>query len=301
MAALMADGTARWYPALEVTWPASPTEIDRELLLAAVDDDMPTALEETPTGARVFFPSAAARDRAASRIAGVLPVACSPIEVSDERWAERSQESLQPVRVGDFVIDTKPGLIPGFTSTRYHTRFLVIRPSMGFGTGHHASTRLCLQLLQVAGGPGSSDPGGPLSGLSVLDVGTGSGILAIAAAMLGAASVRAIDNDADAIQSARDNLALNGVERSVALRHGDLARLADDEPASLVTANLTGAHLIASASVLSGLAAPDGRLILGGVQSDEEPDVRRAFAALGWNAASRAEEEGWIGLILQRR
>jgi ribosomal protein L11 methyltransferase len=277
---------ARLYPALEVVWPACPTDLDRELLLAAVDDELPTAVEETTRGARVFFASAAARGRAAGRIASALPVSCTPVEVSDERWAERSQEALPPVRVGDFVIVTKPGVIPGFTATR----LLVIRPSMGFGTGHHASTRLCLQLLQQV----------PLNGASVLDIGTGSGILAIAAAMLGAASVRAIDNDADAIQSAGENLALNGVDRSIALRHCDLSGLSGDSPADLVTANLTGAHLIASAPRLDALVSSVGRLLLGGLQRHEEQDVCQAFAAQRWATASRAEEDGWVGLILGR-
>ena len=200
----MAD--ARAYPALEASWSAPPSESDRDLLLATVDDDEPTAVEETPNGARVFFSSGEARDRAAVRVARTLPVTCTSIAVSDECWAERSQSALPPVRVGNLLVTTS-GVTPE-VDTRGR---IVIRPSMGFGTGHHASTRLCLRLLQNI----------PLNGATTLDIGTGSAILAIAAIKLGAASVRAIDNDPDAIQSARENLELNGVaacHRGPALR-----------------------------------------------------------------------------------
>jgi ribosomal protein L11 methyltransferase len=298
---LMEDG--RQFPALEVTWPDRPTDFDRELLLAALDDHAPTAVEETPLGARVFFSSAAARDRAAVSVATTLPVGCAPIEVPDDRWAERSQASLEPVQVGRLLItpaEPEGSALHSQGSALHATGSLlepsgqltiVIRPSMGFGTGHHASTRLCLSLLQRI----------PLDGKSVLDVGTGSGVLAIAALKLGAAPVRAIDMDVDAIQSARENLDLNDVAGSIEILHCDLADFAPVDPADLITANLTGSHLVTAALRIDAYAAASrGRLILGGLQIDEEPDVRRAFDRLGWALEARADEDGWVGLLLYR-
>ena len=171
------------YPALDVR-ADSP-----DLLLALVDDYGPTAIEERGAAVRVFFPSPADRDAAQRALADRFDLAS--IDIPDEDWARRSQESLGPITVGRITVFPNPeSRIPN-----PDTLAIVIAPSMGFGTGHHATTRLCLAALQEL----------DLNGASVFDVGTGSGILAIAAALLGAGRVHAIDHDADAVQSAEEN------------------------------------------------------------------------------------------------
>jgi ribosomal protein L11 methyltransferase len=155
---------------------------------------------------------------------------------------------------------------------------------MGFGTGHHATTRLCLAALQQL----------DVAGRTVIDVGTGSGVLAIAASLLGAASVSAFDDDADAIASARENVYLNARAR-VDLAVADL-RSGSRAPCDVVLANLTGGLLIAGASELRRLTKAGGRLILSGFMSTEEIDVVRAFAPLG--VEHRAEEEEWVCVTL---
>ena len=125
---------------------------------------------------------------------------------------------------------------------------IVIEPSRGFGTGHHQSTRLCLVLLQNRN----------LSGPRVMDVGTGSGVLAIAAAKLGAAFVAAIDNDPDAVENARENIAVNGVEKIVEAHVDDLTTTTV-AAADLVTANLTGTLLAQHATTCRASSARPGR------------------------------------------
>ncbi|MGE0451697.1 MAG: 50S ribosomal protein L11 methyltransferase, partial [Vicinamibacterales bacterium] len=162
---------------------------------------------------------------------------------------------------------------------------LVIAPSMGFGTGHHATTRLCLAALQTI----------PLEGRQVLDVGTGSGVLAIAARMLGAADVLGIDVDPDAIVSARENLELNPSVTRVGF---DVADLQDHDlhGSDVVLANLTGATLVQHARTLSSQVKRGGVLIVSGLLDEERDSVLDAFGeySLFWSQS----ETGWTGLAL---
>jgi ribosomal protein L11 methyltransferase len=160
-------------------------------------------------------------------------------------------------------------------------RVIVIEPSTGFGTGHHATTRLCLRALQEVG----------VQRKQVLDVGTGSGVLAIAAAKLGASSVSGVDNDPDAIAAARDNVNRNGVDvdlRVVDLEKTDLGR------ADVVLANLTGATLRRNAKTLAS-SARAGVLIVSGLLQEEEAAVAGAFAPYALRVQP-ALEDGWIAL-----
>ncbi|MFN7980744.1 MAG: 50S ribosomal protein L11 methyltransferase [Vicinamibacterales bacterium] len=155
---------------------------------------------------------------------------------------------------------------------------------MGFGTGHHVTTRLCLQALQTLN----------LAGATVLDVGTGSGVLAIAAALLGARSARGIDFDDDAITSARENLDLNPGASNVTFQTIDV-RDAPVEPADVVLANLTGGSIVQSAAMLRAAVAPGGSLILSGVQTHEEDEVLAAFAPA--TPAWVHKDLGWVGIM----
>jgi ribosomal protein L11 methyltransferase len=156
---------------------------------------------------------------------------------------------------------------------------------MGFGTGHHATTRLCIDALQRM----------KVAGRTVLDVGTGSGVLAIAASFLGASRSVGIDDDADAITAARENLELNP-EAEATLLVADL-RAADVGSADIVIANLTGGLLIAAAPALQEFVARDGSLVLSGLMAVEEQDVLAAFPT--WTVEDRSEEDEWICIVLR--
>jgi ribosomal protein L11 methyltransferase len=138
----------------------------------------------------------------------------------------------------------------------------------------------------------------------VLDVGTGSGVLAIAAWRLGASLVDAIDVDRDALDAARDSVDRNGAGHAVRLIAADLADVArrpDWRRYDVLVANLTGAALIRHAAALAALGAPGSSLIAGGLEADESGAVAGALERAGWQAADRKEEDGWVGLRLVRR
>lgn len=276
---------SRSYPALDVRWPARPDAEAVDRALAEIEADSPTAVEDQADGVRVFFPSATLRDRAAKRLRELqAPAICTPVEIPDDDWAARSQASLGPVTIGRVVVAP-----PWATEPEGDGRIqLVIQPSMGFGTGHHASTRLCLRLLQDL----------DLHQKRVADIGTGSGVLALAAARLGATRVLAIDSDSDALEAAADNMRLNGMPGTVELRHADLETLADWIPDrfDIVLANLTGYVVIQHASTLGRLVADGGSLVVSGFERDEADDVRAAFSAAGWDQDLRLDEETWTGL-----
>jgi ribosomal protein L11 methyltransferase len=267
------------YPALEIRG-ANP---DR--LFAAIDDLSATAIEERDDSLRVFFSTTTARDGARAALNRDFDV--SPIDVSDEDWARRSQENLKPVTVGRITLFPAPQALSNPQSLIPNPLSIVITPSMGFGTGHHATTRLCLAALQTL----------DLADAFVLDVGTGSGVLAIAAERLGAARALGIDHDADAVQSAQENLGFNPAAGRVTFVVDDL-RTATLPPADVVTANLTGALLVVSANTLLSAVRSGGTLIVSGLLSHEREDVVRALG--GVTVLWEGEEDGWVGLAVKK-
>ena len=284
----------------ERTWPAlevgrlKPAP-DSDVVTATLLDYSVAAIEETsPDSWRVFFNSHTDRDSAASGLARQFPeLTMHAVDLPDEDWAAKSQATLKCVQVGGVIvappwdIPHTGRLKPVAIGTRVGKPIvIVIQPSMGFGTAHHETTRLCLMALQ------QSD----LGSSSVLDVGTGSGVLAIAASRLGAPRVVAIDEDPNAIHAVTENLHLNR-GASVVVREGDF-RSATFEPFQVVVANLTGALLREAAPRILELTAPGGRIILSGFTKDEEKAVGGEYASA--QVTGRTDEGDWVCVTLMR-
>jgi ribosomal protein L11 methyltransferase len=211
-------------------------------------------------------------------------------DVDDEDWARRSQRSLDAVTVGRLTI-APPWAMPVPAHRPRATDSLqpltvVIQPSTGFGTGHHATTQLCLRALQTV----------DLNGKSVLDVGTGSGVLALAARALGADRASGIDRDPDAVRAAQENLPLNPHLTNVTFSAGNLTAGARP-PADVVTANLTGSLLCRTKAALIGAVRTGGALIVSGLQAHERSEVVAAFAPA--EIAWEAEADGWVGIVFR--
>lgn len=265
------------YPALDVAG------VDSDLLLAEIDDCSPAAADTRDDGVALFFTTAADRARARDAIARAWPAARIDVrDVDDEDWARRSQRNLGAVVVGALTV-APPWARPDVPATDDAAPMVIITPSMGFGTGHHATTRLCLTALQHL----------PLAGRTLLDVGSGSGVLAIAGRILGASTATGIDSDPDAIQAATENLADNPHADRVSFERGDLRQVPLGQ-ADVVTANLTGALLVASAGRLVASVRPGGTLIVSGFLDSERDAVIRAYApaTIAWESS----EDGWSAL-----
>ncbi len=297
---------ARTWPALVLR--ASAVDDSEELVSGVLADFAPVAIHDladrplppgglwdptfppipdpppSPLHWNVCFNEAGERDRAVDAIHALLPhLAIDIVDLPDEDWAARSQQSLTAIRAGQFIVAPPWDLPPEPADGTV----IVIEPSMGFGTGHHATTRMCLRLL------GDLD----VSDLTVIDLGTGSGVLSMAAALSGARRVSGIDIDRDAIGSAEASAALNTLPDTITFTVGDF-RSDPPAPADLVLANLTGGLLMSAASAIGALVRRDGTLIVSGFDHTEVDGVRAAFGSFA--ERRRLAEDDWIALQLQR-
>ena len=254
-------------------------------------------VEEEPAGGaprlRAFFAEAADTAILSARVDAYLaaldalgfrggrPSRVAPLV--DEDWAEAWRAHFAPFPVGDRLVVAPPWETPRPAGREV----LTIEPGRAFGTGQHGSTAGCLLLLEAIAA--SAPPA------RALDLGTGSGILAIAAARLGVGHVRAVDTDPDAVASAAANVERNGLGRQIRCAVADAATIAI-EPFPLVMANLLSAAHRALAARYADLVAADGILVLGGLLDGEADGVAAVVAANGFTGYDARSVEGWTSL-----
>jgi ribosomal protein L11 methyltransferase len=213
----------------------------------------------------------------------LVDVTIETTPVPDVDWVARFRESFRSFRVGGFVV-APPWDLPA-TAAGTHT--LIVDPGRAFGTGTHETTRLCLAALEERAERGTLG--------RVLDVGAGTGILAVAAAHLGAPSVTATDIDPEAVAVARAHARLNGVRLHIVRADG----VASFRPGTfeLVLANLTAPLVKALATDMKALLASGGALVLSGLLESDLPEVEAAFESLGRPAVRREGE--WAALVCE--
>ncbi len=218
-------------------------------------------------------------------------------ELRDEDWANAWKEHYRPFRLGR-RLRIRPTWLAAEPDddARPDDVTLVLDPGMAFGTGLHPTTQSCLRALEDLVQPG----------VTVLDAGTGSGILAIAAARLGAAHVAAFDTDALAVRATQDNAAQNGVAERIHVWRGELdstAAAAGPGPWDIVVANILAPIIIRllSEDGLLGYVAPDGYLILSGIIDEQGPDVEAALAAAGGQVRRIISAGDWVTYVAGHR
>jgi ribosomal protein L11 methyltransferase len=287
---------------VDETWAALCVEVDAELAEAVanflVEEGTPGLVEGEAAGAagRVRLEAALPGDacrRVADGLAGYLarlaalhPVArpatieTSALETLD--WTAVARSHHRPVAIGRRLLIAPPWDVPDAPGREV----LIIEPGMAFGTGQHATTRGCLEAIEAA------VAGGGVA--SALDVGTGSGILALALARLGVPHVVAIDDDPQVLPIARENLVRNGAA-SVAVMQGTAAGLT--ARFDLVVANLLADLLIRDAAALRARVAADGRLVVSGLLASQADAVAAAYGDL--RVTDDYRDEGWCTLVLR--
>jgi ribosomal protein L11 methyltransferase len=215
---------------------------------------------------------------------GLRPVGLLRVRtVEDEDWADAWKKHYVPQRVGRIVI------VPSWVSEPLaaHELGITLDPGMAFGTGLHPTTRGCLELLQEVS---------PMPD-AVLDVGCGSGILALAALRLGATRAVGCDTDELAVEATCSNAERNGLADRVDVRHGSLPAGAE-ERFPLVLANLVAAVLIDLASHLEAHLAPGGTLLASGIIEPRAPEVIDAMRVAGLTVVDRRDDGEWVSLRL---
>jgi ribosomal protein L11 methyltransferase len=217
-------------------------------------------------------------------------------EVADD-WADRWREFHKPLVLGERL-----AVRPPWEPEQGTELDLVIDPGQAFGTGAHATTRLCLELLlDLPAASGSTDPGGPLApgpaaAPATIDLGCGSGVLAIAAAKLGHGPVLALDYDQLAVDATIENAAVNGVSELIETRRFDL-RNAPVPAAPLVLANLLRPLLLAWSTTMAGTA--HRWIIASGLLEREADVVSQAIGAHGYREHRRLVSGEWAALLLE--
>jgi ribosomal protein L11 methyltransferase len=197
-------------------------------------------------------------------------------EVAEQDWVRLTQNQFTPIRVS-----ARLWIVPSWHSSPDPAAInIVLDPGLAFGTGSHPSTRLCLDWLDRHMSPGCS----------VIDYGCGSGILAIAAAKLGAARVRGVDIDQQAVLSSRYN-----AERNCAIAEFSNADEAPPEPADVVLANILSNPLKVLAPLLARLTLPGGTLVLSGILPAQAADVADAYRSW-FDMEPEAMDDGWVRL-----
>lgn len=209
--------------------------------------------------------------------------------IVEEDWADRWKAHFKPLRVGKSLV-----ICPTWEpfEPAAEDRLILLDPGRAFGTGHHETTRLCMEWLEAWAD--EHNPGD----LSLLDLGTGSGILAMAAALLDFGQIVGVDSDEEAIEVARENLVVNGLTERIALKVGTVDEIKGFY--DLALANIQAGPLVAMAGPLAGRIRPGGVLALSGILVVQEQEVRTAYEQSGMHFVERRSAGEWCLLVFRR-
>lgn len=212
--------------------------------------------------------------------------------VQQADWSESWKQHYQPVAIGERLM-----VVPAWLESPEPSRVAVrIDPGMAFGTGTHPTTQLCLELIESAVRAGAQSP------QTLIDIGCGSGILAVAALKLGAGRALGVDVDMEAVEAARENADLNAVGDRLQVSLGSVAEIRSGaysiQKAPLVVANILAPVIIKLLDEgLDEVLLPGGSLILSGILAEQSADVESALQSHGLTLHEKLQREDWVALL----
>ncbi len=207
--------------------------------------------------------------------------------VDDDNWAQGWKKHYKPLRIGQNIV-----IKPSWEDYKPRPKDIVVAldPGMAFGTGTHESTVLCIELMEKY----------PVKECRVIDIGCGSGILALTAAKLGAGWVEAYDIDEIAVKAARENIRLNGMDRIVRVETGSLLDKVQGR-AHMIVSNIVADVIIRMCRTVGEYLMPEGVFIASGIIDERFADVKEAFGDSGLEITERLERGGWTALVARMK
>ena len=206
--------------------------------------------------------------------------------IEEINWNEEWEKKINVIEINEKIV-----IKPTFReySPKENQLVITIDPKMSFGTGEHETTKLVLQLLDKHIGEAKR----------VLDVGSGTGVLGIAASLFGAEEVVGIDNDEWCIENGNENIALNNVESKVEVRLSEIENI-NDEPFDLILANINKHILLEIADSIFNLTIPEGKIILSGLLVTDREDILSAYSKYGLKLLEEKHLGEWIAIVFQK-
>lgn len=278
---------------LVYTFSLSPMADEAADILSALLLDLGfDSFEQTPTGLDAYLPAEQAADTA-PRLEVLLDrwplahvaVSCACRTLEQRNWNEQWEtEGFRPIEIPGLCVIRKPDDTEAAARARALPYDILVEPRMAFGSGTHATTAQLVEILLRR----------DVRGTRCLDMGTGTGILAICMARRGARRVVGIDIDEASVENARHNCRLNGCAEDVDVRLGDAAAIEGEF--DLVAANIHRNIIVADLPAYAAALAPGGHLLCSGFFADDVPLIEEAAAPLGLEPARRQERDGWVVL-----
>jgi ribosomal protein L11 methyltransferase len=258
-------------------------EDQSEQLIALLSEQGFDGFEESGNTLRAYIAETEFKEEAFAEIIAMFhSIGYTQSVIENINWNKQWEESFEPVMVDDFVA-IRAGFHQPITNVEHE---IVITPKMSFGTGHHATTYLVMQQMRAL----------EITGKTVIDFGTGTGVLAILAEKMGATSVMAIDNDDWSIENAKENIAQNNCTK-ITIEKGDI--FPTDKKYDIILANITLNVIMANLSFIAQATKPGTKILFSGFFKSDEATLIEALKKVDLNYLSSSQRGEWMVVLAE--